>query len=85
MFGYHDLCTSYIHFLILKITGLDLCVLLVDRVTAIVFFYAFIIGTLLNVRTWRQKKASPNTLMLKLQRKNKENLPVAGRASHEST
>jgi len=55
MLGYHDMSTSYIHFLILKITNVDLSVSLVDTVTTIGFFSAFAISTYLNVRKWMKK------------------------------
>ena len=55
MLGYHDMSTSYIHFLILKITNVDLSVSLVDTVTTIGFFSAFAINTYLNVRKWMKK------------------------------
>ncbi|WP_409627960.1 DUF2784 domain-containing protein [Gilvirhabdus luticola] len=55
MLGYHDMSTSYIHFLILKITGVHLSVSLVDTGTTIVFFSAFVVSIYLNVRKWTQK------------------------------
>jgi len=55
MLGYHDMSTSYIHFLILKITNVDLSVSLVDTVTTIGFFSAIAINTYLNVRKWMKK------------------------------
>ena len=53
MLGYENMSSSYIHFLILKITGFDFSTNLVDSVTVIVFFSAFAISAYLNFRKWR--------------------------------
>ena len=53
MLGYENMSSSYIHFLILKITGFDFPTNLVDLVTVIVFFSAFAISAYLNFRKWR--------------------------------
>lgn len=55
LLGYHDMSTSYIHFLILKLTGVSLSVSLVDTVTVAAFFTAFAISIFLNVRKWKCK------------------------------
>ena len=55
MLGYHDMSSSYIHFLILKITGAHLPASLVDTGTVVVFFSAFVISAYLNVRKWMRK------------------------------
>ena len=55
MLGYHDMSSSYIHFLLLKSTKLDLSVSLVDTGTVIVFFSAFVISIYLNFRKWGDK------------------------------
>ena len=55
MLGYQDMSFSYIHFLIMKITSVDLPINLVDTGAAIVFFVACIISTYLNVRKWMRK------------------------------
>jgi Protein of Unknown function (DUF2784) len=44
LLGYNDQSNSYIHFLILKITGIKLAENWVDRTTLIVFFAAFSIS-----------------------------------------
>ena len=44
LLGYNDQSNSYIHFLILKITGLDLPENWIDTTTVIVFFAAFFIS-----------------------------------------
>lgn len=56
MLGYEDMSSSYIHFLILKLTNIDFPVNLVDPYTAIIFFSVFIISTYLNIRKWRANK-----------------------------
>lgn len=48
--GYTDNSNSYIHFLILKVTGLNLPEKLVDTTTAIVFIVAFSISIYFTVR-----------------------------------
>jgi hydrogenase-4 membrane subunit HyfE len=54
--GYHDESNSYIHFLILKLTGANLDPSLVDSVTVSVFFAALIISIWLNVRDLRKNR-----------------------------
>ncbi|TDE42687.1 DUF2784 family protein [Flavobacterium rhamnosiphilum] len=44
LLGYHDESNSYIHFLILKITGIRLSESLVDVATVIIFFTAYFIS-----------------------------------------
>ena len=53
MLGYENMSSSYIHFLILKVTGFDFSTDLVDSVTVIVFISAFAISAYLNFRKWR--------------------------------
>jgi hypothetical protein len=42
LLGYHDQDNSYIHFLIVKITGINLSENWVDKTTVIIFFITFI-------------------------------------------
>src|SRR5210317_669604 len=56
MLGYQDMSSSYIHFLILKITTIDVATNLVDLFTVIVFCLAFILSTYLNLRKWIKNK-----------------------------
>jgi len=56
LLGYQDMSSSYIHFLLLKLTGLEVSVSVVDTVTTLVFFLAFAISITLNVSTWKRKK-----------------------------
>ena len=51
--GYQDMSNSYIHFLILKFTGINFSVELVDMGTVIVFFSSLIISLRLNIRNYR--------------------------------
>jgi hypothetical protein len=53
--GYHDRSNSYIHFLILKITGKDLSELLVEKAVLIGFLLSFIMSVWLNSRNWRRR------------------------------
>jgi hypothetical protein len=56
MLGLQNTSSSYIHFLILELTGIDLPVKLVDTGTAIIFFAAFTISAFLNIRGLKSKK-----------------------------
>lgn len=51
--GYNDQSNSYIHFLILKILGINLPENLVDMATVIVFFTAFSISIFLAIKKWK--------------------------------
>ena len=53
--GYHDMSNSYIHFLLLKLTGIDFSEGLVDLVTAIVFFLSLILSSWVNIRHYKRK------------------------------
>ena len=54
--GLYDQSTSYVHFLLLKLTGIDFNKQLVDNVTLIVFFLSFAISLVLNFRDTKRKK-----------------------------
>ena len=56
--GYHDESHSYIHFLILKLTGIRLSPTLVDNATLVIFIIAVIMSVWLNIRD-RKKSISP--------------------------
>ncbi|HEX9828333.1 MAG TPA: DUF2784 family protein [Flavobacteriaceae bacterium] len=63
MLGYHDMSSSYIHFLVLKITTIDIPTNMVDAFTVIVFSLAFILSAYLNVRNWKaNKKGAKNKI-----------------------
>ena len=53
--GYQDMSNSYIHFLILKLTGINFSEKLVDVVTVIVFFSSIIMSLWLNIRDYKRK------------------------------
>ena len=55
MLGYHNTSSSYIHFLILELTNIDIREKLVDLYTAVVFVTAFLISFYLNLRKWKAK------------------------------
>ena len=48
--GYHDQQRSYIHFLIVKLTGIDVDAGLVDTVTLVVFVACFLLTIILNIK-----------------------------------
>jgi hypothetical protein len=54
--GYQDMSNSYLHFLILKFTGINFSEKLVDIITVIVFFSSFITSIWLNMRDYKRKK-----------------------------
>ena len=54
--GYQDRSNSYIHFLILQLTGADLNPGLVDTVTISVYITCFVLTTLLNIRDRRKRR-----------------------------
>lgn len=54
--GYTDQSRSYIHFLILKLTGANLSISLVETATVVVFAISLMMSVWLNVRDWKRKK-----------------------------
>lgn len=54
--GYYDMSSSYIHFLILKITSIDFSEKLVDFMTVVIFFSSLTISIWLNIRDYKRKK-----------------------------
>jgi len=54
--GLFDQSTSYIHFLLLKLTGINFQRALVDKFTVIIFFVVLIISIYLNIADFRKKK-----------------------------
>ncbi len=55
--GYHDRSNSYIHFLLLKLTGKDFDPGLVENITLWVFLVCFLLSVVLNYKDWRRKAA----------------------------
>ena len=61
--GYQNMSTSYIHFLILRLTNVNLSTELVDICTIVIFFSALIVSTYLNVKKWMvNKKATKDKI-----------------------
>jgi hypothetical protein len=60
LLGYHDESNSYIHFLILKITGIKLPESLVDVATVIIFFTAYFISIYFEVKKRMLKRMLKN-------------------------
>ena len=54
--GYEDHSSSYIHFLILKLTGANLNPQLVENITLIVFLISFALSIWFNIRNLRMRK-----------------------------
>lgn len=54
--GYEDRSASYIHFLILKISGLDLDTKLVETATLVIFLGCVVLSLWYNVKSWKQKR-----------------------------
>jgi hypothetical protein len=54
--GYHDQSNSYIHFLLLKLTGIHFNEQVVDIGTLVVFLISVVMSVWLNIRDWRQKR-----------------------------
>lgn len=55
--GYHDQSRSYIHFLLLKLTGEDLNTQLVEHITLLIFLVSFALSVWLNFKDWRKRQA----------------------------
>lgn len=53
--GYHDQKRSYIHFLLLKLTGIDFNENLVEKITLVVFLISLLLSIWMNIRDARQK------------------------------
>ena len=54
--GYEDRSGSYIHFLILKLTGANLNPQLVENITLIIFLMSFVLSIWFNIRNHYQRK-----------------------------
>lgn len=53
--GYHDQSRSYIHFLLLKLTGLNFNLHFVEMATLIAFLASVGMSVLFNARDWRRR------------------------------
>lgn len=60
--GYNDRSRSYIHFLILKLTGIDVDPRLVEWGTLIVFLLSFALSIILTIKDRKRKKRSPGII-----------------------
>lgn len=54
--GYHDRSDSYIHFLLLKLTGINFDPKLVENTTLIIFGVCFVLTAWLNIKDRQRKK-----------------------------
>jgi hypothetical protein len=54
--GYHDQSDSYIHFLLLQLTGINFDPDLVETATLVVFIVSFVMSGWLNVRDWKRQR-----------------------------
>lgn len=54
LLGYEHLSSSYIHFLVLKWTNLDISPDWVDSITVVIFFAALVISSYLNAKKWKK-------------------------------
>ena len=54
--GYHDESNSYIHFLVLKLTDINVDPGLVDKITLIVFLFSLVMSIWLNVKDYKKNK-----------------------------
>jgi len=59
--GYSDESDSYIHFLVLKLTGINFPPKLVETVTLAVFVCSFVVSIVLNVMDYRTNKSRPSS------------------------
>src|SRR5688572_21632190 len=58
--GYNDRSDSYIHFMLLKLTGKNFDPELVENATLIIFLLCAVLSVVLNVRDWRKKRRQPS-------------------------
>ena len=54
--GYHDQQGSYIHFLLLKLTGINFNPNLVETTTLVVFLVSLVLSCWLNIQDWKKRK-----------------------------
>ena len=60
--GFFDQSKSYIHFLLLKLTGISFNPEVVEKTTLIVFLLSLGFSTWLNIRDWRKKKLNKKSV-----------------------
>jgi hypothetical protein len=61
--GLYDQSNSYVHFLLLKLTGINFQKDLVDKVTLIVFFISLGLSSWLNIVDYRKNRQIKNRLV----------------------
>lgn len=54
--GIHDRSDSYIHFLLNKLTHLEIDPKLVEKATLIIFLLCFVLSIWLNIKDWQKRK-----------------------------
>jgi hypothetical protein len=54
--GYHDQQRSYIHFIIAKLTGIDVNEKLIENGTLVIFIMSFVLTIILNIKDRKQTK-----------------------------
>lgn len=60
--GLYDQSNSYVHFLLLKLTGINFQKDLVDKITLIVFFVSLVLSIWLNIADYRKNRQIKNRL-----------------------
>jgi hypothetical protein len=61
--GYDNPSNSYIHFLLLKLTGANLNEQLVEKGTLVVFIASAVLSVILNIRDYRRKKKTTKNFL----------------------
>jgi len=59
--GIHDRSHSYIHFLLLKLTGKNFDTELVEKATLVIFLLCAVLSVWLNIRDWKQRRKQQKT------------------------
>mgnify|MGYP001555982109 CR=1 FL=1 len=58
--GFHDSSRSYIHFLLLEMTGRNFPPDLVEQLTGLIFFICLFLSLVFNIRDWKKKRLIKN-------------------------
>lgn len=59
--GIQDRSHSYIHFLLLKLTGKNFDTELVEKATLVIFLLCAVLSVWLNIRDWKQRRMQQKT------------------------
>lgn len=59
--GIQDRSHSYIHFLLLKLTGKNFDTELVEKATLVIFLLCAVLSVWLNIRDWQQRRKQQKT------------------------